>query len=177
MTVSSVTKQRIAFAGIICSGKSYAAKQLAKKIPAKILSLSTPIKEKLKGTQFENRVGYQLIGKLGRSIDPKVWVDILTKRISSLEPELNIIVDDIRYENELIALRSKGFKIVYMKTPWHLRLQRLQKRNQDVHQLEFDGFVKSFTDESERQLEDLPASIFDVVIKSEDELEAYLKVF
>ena len=114
---------------------------------------------------------------MGRTIDPESWVNILLKEIKREEAGTNIIVDDVRYENELIALRELGFKIIYMDTPWNVRLLRIQKRyaknntNQPV--INFNDFVRWFTHDSEIQFDDLPESIFDKVIKTSKELGKY----
>ena len=107
-----ITGQRVAFAGCMASGKSYAAKFLQENWEEKthILSLSTRIKNLVFGdTIFDHRDGYQMVGTVGRQIDPECWVNMLSKDIKGYNKDDNIIVDDIRYENELIALRSIGF--------------------------------------------------------------------
>lgn len=174
--------QRIAFCGSMGSGKSWAAKYLkdfflSQDCPSRIMSLSTAIKNLVLGnTQFENRDGYQTIGTMGRTIDPESWVNILLKEIKREEAGTNIIVDDVRYENELIALRNLGFKIIYMDTPWNVRLLRIHKRymnDKGPGSVDFTDFVRWFTHDSEIQLDDLPETIFDKVIKTSKELGKY----
>ena len=167
---------RIAFAGCMASGKSFAAASLKKHLKkAKIKSFSTMVKYLAgENSKFAHREGYQLVGKVGRLIDPECWVKLLTKEINQMGEEENIIVDDIRYENELIALRQLGFVIVYMKTPWHARLKRIQKRHWDDPPA-FHDFVQWSTHDSELQLETLPETIFDKVIVNEKELKEYIE--
>ena len=124
--------QRVAFAGSMGSGKSFAAKKLKTHytdidsimgVNTRILSLATAIKNLVFGNDlFDNRDGYQLVGTVGRTIDPESWVTILEKQIDLIPSKSNIIVDDVRYENEVIALRDLGFTIVYMDAPWDLSL-------------------------------------------------------
>lgn len=173
----TVTGQRIAFAGCMASGKSFSAKVLKKKWNAKthILSLSTRIKNLVFGdAMFDHRDGYQMVGTVGRQIDPECWVNMLSKDIKAFDKDDNIIVDDIRYENELIALRSMGFKIIYMDTSWDERLKRIATRYKD-NAPAFNDFVRWFTHESEVQLKNLPESIFDKVIKTPGEFEKWSK--
>ena len=170
-----ITGQRVAFAGCMASGKSYAAKFLQENWEEKthILSLSTRIKNLVFGdTIFDHRDGYQMVGTVGRQIDPECWVNMLSKDIKGYDKDDNIIVDDIRYENELIALRSMGFAIIYMDTSWDERLKRIMTRYKD-NAPAFNDFVRWFTHESEVQLKDLPESIFDKVLKTPNELKKW----
>ena len=167
---------RIAFAGCMASGKSFAAASVKKHLGnAKIKSFSTMVKYLAgENAKFAHREGYQLVGKVGRLIDPECWVKLLTKEIQQMGEEENIIVDDIRYKNELIALRQLGFVIIYMKTPWHARLKRIQKRHWDDPPA-FHDFVQWATHDSELQLETLPEKIFDMVMTKEEEVQEYIK--
>ena len=171
------TGKRIAFAGCMASGKSFAAASLKKHLGnATIKSFSTMVKYLAgENSKFAHREGYQLVGRVGRAIDPECWVKLLTKEIQQMNAEENIIVDDIRYENELIALRKLGFIIVYMKTSWHARLKRIQQRHWDDPPA-FHDFVQWTTHDSELQLEKLPEGIFDKVIENEEELKEYIKL-
>ena len=166
---------RIAFAGCMASGKSHASALLKKKIGnASIKSFSSKIKELArKNILFANREGYQLVGEIGRTIDPQAWIHILVKELNQMEEDANIIIDDIRYENELIALHSLGFQIVYMKTPWHIRLKRIKERYHDDPPCLGD-VVQWVTHESELQLESLSDSVFDKVIVHSKELLQYI---
>ena len=168
---------RVAFAGCMASGKSFAAQHLKKRLPfAKILSLATAVKNMVRGNpMFDNRQGYQLVGSVGRQIDPEAWVKILSNEIAEMDIRHSIIVDDVRFENELIALRNLGFTIIYMDTPWHLRLQRVRDRlaakNRNPSFIEFVGW---FTHESETQLGRLPKNIFDKVFVEPEEMIKYI---
>lgn len=179
MTKRMKQTQRVAFAGSMGSGKSFAAEKL-KKIYGEnthILSLATAIKNLVFGNDlFDNRDGYQMVGTVGRTIDPESWVSILGKQITTIPNEANIIVDDVRYENEIIALHNLGFKIIYMDTPWDVRLIRIQKRLNSTPP-GFNDFVGWFTHESEVQLMDLPQESFDHVIKDRKGLKTWLATF
>lgn len=176
--IQSMENKRIAFAGSMGSGKSYAAKQLKKKYGENttILSLATAIKNLASGSEwFDCREGYQMIGTVGRSIDPEAWVKTISKQITNLPNNTNIIVDDVRFENEVIALRNLGFKIVYMDTPWDTRLKRIQERYK-TEPPAFGEFVEWFTHESEVQLMDLPPTIFDLVVTDEKGLKKVVEL-
>lgn len=169
------TNQRIAFAGCMGSGKTFAAQKTIKKFGfGKLLSLSAAIKKMVFGNNlFDNRDGYQMIGTIGRAIDPEAWVKFISNQIQLLPPNTNIVIDDIRYQNELIALKAMGFKIVYMDTPWDLRIKRIQTRYKDK-QPAFNDFVRWFTHESEVQLRHLPKEVFNTIIQTEEGLNEFI---
>lgn len=169
--------KRIAFAGCLCSGKTFSAKKVKSAIsgPTRMMSLTDSIRELVfENKSFDNVEGYQTIGALGRTIDPEAWIKILTKQITQLHDQTNIIVDDVRYENEIVALRNMGFTILYMDTMWDIRLQRIGRVYQGDPP-DFTKFISWFTHESETQLIRLPVDIFDHVIKDDDDLEAFIK--
>jgi len=62
-----------------------------------------------------------LLQKLGtewfRSVDPEVWVKYLIRNISGE----NVIVDDVRFENEADALKAAGFLVVRIERDDALR--------------------------------------------------------
>jgi hypothetical protein len=141
------TNQRIAFAGCMGSGKTFAALKTIRKFGfGKLLSLSAA------------------------TIDPEAWVKFISHQIQALPQNTNIVIDDIRYENELIALNQMGFKIVYMDTPWDVRIKRIQTRYKDK-QPAFNDFIRWFTHESEVQLRHLPEQAFDTIIRTEEQLD------
>ena len=60
----------------------------------------------------------QRMGTLGREhYGADVWVDKLLSRVDAAEPMSHIIVSDIRYPNELDALRARGFVAVNITRP------------------------------------------------------------
>ena len=58
-----------------------------------------------------------------------VWVDYLLDQIEGVG---KIIVDDIRYENELVALKKRGFIIIYLGIDKETQLKRLQATYPDT---------------------------------------------
>ena len=82
----------------------------------------------------------------------------------------HIVVDDIRYENELIALKMLGFTIVHINTPWHIRLKRV-KRDTLTSPLSMISLV--YTEVS--QLEGISEKVFDHVFTTREEMDDYIK--
>lgn len=55
----------------------------------------------------------QDFGEGMRKIDPDIWIKLLANNFDKLElDELNVVVTDVRHQNEVDYLRSKGFTIV-----------------------------------------------------------------
>ena len=86
-----------------------------KKYPnIKKLSLAEPVKKianNLFNMKNKDRHLFQQIRTKMREIDPDVWVDTLLRKINDCDDN---VVDDVRFENEIIKLKQAGFKIFYL---------------------------------------------------------------
>jgi len=161
--IQSIEPQRIAFAGKMGSGKSFQAEKVAKILREKydhdvrILSLGAAIKKfAMVSDQFNCRSGCQHIGWVGRQIDPEIWVNLLRKQIEELPKTTSIIIDDIRYINEVIALKNLDFKVVLVDTSFQTRFKRISNRIKERKQtFDFNEVVTWFSHESERQFDDV----------------------
>lgn len=86
---------------------------------------------------------YLKIGQTFRELNSDVWINCLMNRIEiSLqlnaglnqalrkkgrkEQPFNIVVTDVRQENEVKALRKQGFKIIKVNCPDEIRIQRMK---------------------------------------------------
>ena len=123
---------------------------------------------------LDNTGGKQLVGTVGRTIDPDAWVKILLKEIERTPVGESIIVDDVRHANEIAALQELGFTTVYLNTPWFTRLKRLRERLYG-QSLKFSRVVGWFTHESELSVHDIPISVFDHVVETSNDLIACLE--
>jgi len=177
---SHATPHRIAFCGAMCAGKTFACRLIQDNLkestrPAIIISLETAMKNMVFGDDdFDNTGGKQLVGTVGRTIDPDAWVKILLKEIERIPVNESILVDDVRHANEVAALQQLGFTTVYLNTPWFTRLTRLRER---LHgqSLSFSRVVGWFTHESELSVHDIPTSVFDHVVETSNDLIACLE--
>lgn len=75
----------------------------------------------------KNRAMLQLVGNAARDIIPDIWIDIALDNLP--EP---CVIDDLRYPNELTALRKRGFVFYRITAPEDMRIERLRKRDGDV---------------------------------------------
>lgn len=121
----------IGFAGLAEAGKTTAANQLASLIldggigVPRIRSFAGPLKrsaELLGAAKDVNPRVYreycQMVGKYLREIDDDHWVNMMTALMESIEQEKEdsetiLIIDDVRYQNEVDLIRSKGGVVVY----------------------------------------------------------------
>lgn len=118
---------RIAFTGKMRSGKDTATDYLVRKGFRK-LSFADPIRElasKVYGTEQTNerRRFMQDIGQAGRKINPNVWIQPVANTVKQF-PEVQFTINDVRFENELNALRWLGFVVYRIVAPESLRVQR-----------------------------------------------------
>ena len=140
--------EKIAFAGGMAAGKTSVATAIAERYSdSQILSFASPVKEialNIFGMKQKNRRLLQDIGTAYRRRDRDIWVNVLLSRID--EGKEVVIVDDVRYENELIALKSKGFKIIWLETSQKERIRRLKEK----YGVECDEHIIGLRHSSER---------------------------
>lgn len=139
--------KRIGILGKMASGKSTLAKELCRLEPRfKTLSFAGKIKQlasELFGMQNKDRHLLQQIGSKMREIRSSVWIDLVVEESSKYT---HVVVDDVRFPDELAALQSAGFTIVYLEVDPEVQKQRLQQTYGD----DSDTHLQGFDHESER---------------------------
>ena len=80
---------------------------------------------------------------------------------------MNIIVDDVRFKNEVGVLTTLGFTIVHMDISWNIRFDRLIKKVGVNNPQVFTDHARWFSHPSE--LVELPKSFFDYTIKKDQD--------
>lgn len=109
---------RLAFGYGARTGKSEAVKYLVSKYGGKELSMAKAVYDILHYSQ--NRCGFslekdrkflQMVGDWGRDKDPDVWINIVNKEIAQNSQE-NIYISDLRYPNESVMLKERGFSLI-----------------------------------------------------------------
>lgn len=136
----------IGICGKMFSGKSTLAKKMNSFYGHEVVSVADPVKEfaiEVCGMDSvrKDRDLLQKIGDGARNIiGPEVWIDSLTRRIkgrkdegmpsntSSDEKRKLFICDDVRYDNEALALRRMGWKIVKVYAEDDVRKNRMVKK-------------------------------------------------
>lgn len=144
-----VNKVRVAFFGPKCSGKSYLVEQLTARIldlqldiTIQRISLKTLLQVEL---GFDGISSHETAHLLRRDY-------IMNKLMDKLNMDRDvIIVEDVRYNEEVHFLKEHGFQIARVDAPWHVRLQRLQKKQHNIVELLTD--IKWLTHESELEMD------------------------
>ena len=123
---------KIGIIGKICSGKTELANRLIKyynNIEIKKRSFSDgvyKIARELFNMKVKDRKLLQNIGTKMREIDNNVW-------INNTNVEGNVIIDDIRYNNELEFLIRNNFIIIYIKIDKEKQKDRIIKTYPDTY--------------------------------------------
>lgn len=127
---------RIAFAGPMCSGKTFCAKYLERQYGFQRYALADSIKTlaytyfATNGKTDNDRRVYQHIGASFRQIDPDVWIKTTLTKVDNaikFNPNANIVVDDVRYVNEANIFAENGFAIIKLTVPDDIRNERIYK--------------------------------------------------
>lgn len=140
------TVPHIAFMGKAGAGKSTALERLmyinSRYVHGSFAAQLRSVVVSLWGEEARNdREKLQRVGLALREIDPDVWARALMTKMDGLleeRPEWRIAIDDLRFENEYIALRKRGFVTVRIETDRSVRVDRLKRNGklQDEAQLE-----------------------------------------
>lgn len=119
----------------------------------------------------EVRAILQSIGQGERDRDPDYWITQYWNWATSLPgfPNVNLLVDDVRYPNEVEFLRGKGFRVGYVYAPKPVRMVRLLRR---------DGAIpwETVAHESETALDNFTDWSFDIHNYTPAEIDAALHI-
>ncbi len=162
----NVPELKVAFCGSMGSGKTYASNLLQIKTNARLMSIAQPIKDIVASMNLKspNRGEHIMVGTVGRSLDNRVWIDQLIDRAKG-----DVIVDDVRFENEAKILKENNFTIIYLDVPWYVRFQRVMERSDDLR-----DHIQYFGDASESAPERIDKSYFDYICKTEADVETVI---
>lgn len=152
---------KIAIIGRMCAGKSYVSKNLSRRCALKQFAFADKIKEiarDLFHMENKDRKLLQQIGQSMRLIDPYVWINYL---VFSIDGKDRIIVDDVRYPNEMQALRERGFTIIKLIVDKDTQINRLMNTYPDTYVQHIDRL----NHESESYVDKMDA---DHIIKSDE---------
>lgn len=117
---------KIGLLGKMASGKTTTANLFQQYFPQlQKLSFADPIKQiatQIFDIQDKNRELLQNIGGKMREINPDVWVKYTIRRATQ---HADVIIDDVRYLNEINALKEAGFTIIYLEVSPKVQRERI----------------------------------------------------
>ena len=129
---------RIAITGNICSGKTTLANKLSEHYNLKIYSFASNVKKyatEIFDMKYKDRKLIQDFAEKLKEIDNDIWIKLLDKEINGLD---NIIIDDLRFQNELDYLKSQNFFIIKIKITKEEQIERIKKLYKDNYQEHID---------------------------------------
>lgn len=165
---------KIAISGKMCAGKSFITNAILKYFNNNIkkkkfnkISFADDvyyIARNMFGMTEKNRILLTSIATKMREIDDDVWAKSTILRVNKLE---NVIIDDLRFTNELHLLKKNKFFLIRINISKELQLQRLKKTYPNT----FKQHLKKINHQSETALDNVSIKNFDLVfnINSEDD--------
>jgi len=119
---------KIAITGKMCYGKTTVANIIKEYDDEyKIFSFGQKVKDiatDLFDMQNKDRTLLTSIGTKMREIDSDIWAKYIIKSCRDLE---NVVIDDLRYQNEYRYLLEHDFKIIVLTLPVEIQIERIMK--------------------------------------------------
>lgn len=136
----------VAFVAEAGAGKTYCCQYLIKKygyIPGKMATSLYGIAKQYFGMDEKNK-DRRLLQYMGtdigrKELDNDIWVKrfaedtlIVQRTYKDLyNKDIYFCSDDVRFRNEYLALKEKGWVLIYLAVPEQIRISRLQSRDGD----------------------------------------------
>jgi len=120
---------KIGICGQMCSGKTTIANYINNKFNHNIHITSFASKLKILATELfgmkqKDRKLLINLGQKMRDIDKNVWINYTINESKNYK---NVIIDDVRYPNELYRLKDEGFLLIKLIISKELQLKRLKQ--------------------------------------------------
>ena len=137
------TFQRIAFYGPMAVGKTYCANYLENKGYEKF-SLAAKLKAicaELYDIKDKNNTSRKILQDVGidlRKHDPDVWIKYLLNALKIGHQDCDIVVDDLRFQNEAEWFRENGFILVLVTADENKRRDRIEELYPDMNPMRMD---------------------------------------
>lgn len=165
-TTSCAPPARVAIAGKMGSGKSAVAAHLARRLGARRTSFARKVRAVVAdvygpGHEKDRRL-LTGVGMGLRRVDPDTWVNAVRRATAGAGAW---VLDDLRFPNELAALRGDGWLLVRLAVDDGVRARRLAARyggdRAAQDHLPYAGHA------SETSLDETPDAAFDVVVRQD----------
>ena len=157
----------IAISGKMGSGKTTLTQEIIRQldimgISAQQVSLGAAVKD-VANRYFgmdpatKDRVLLQKIGQQFREIRPSVWIDLIIDEVSDVDTVY--ICDDVRFQNELSALTTAGWKTIRLQVSESEQKRRIQT----TYQNSWESHWRARNEISETDLDNYESE-FDTII-------------
>lgn len=124
---------RIALAGPMGSGKTFVAEWLQKRyshLQLRRIGFGDEVKRLVQELWNPGRKDRTLLVEFAtsmREIDSAIWIKRMFAQMDA-SPNTNWVCDDLRQDNELTALQARGWLLVRILVPNHVRQKRLKSK-------------------------------------------------
>ena len=153
---------KIGIIGKICSGKTFIANYLVDKYNFTKYSFADSLKNiatEYYGMINKDRKLLQELALKMKDIDENVFVNHLLKKYNKYD---NVVIDDIRFKNELLELKKHNFTIIKINIDKQLQINRYNKLyNENIDRLEHI---------SELEQDNLPIELTDYSLNSNNDI-------
>ena len=155
---------KIAISGKIASGKTTTANLIKEYFPdAVVLSFAKRLKELASelldyNENNKDRKKLQELGIAIRNIDKDAWIKSLDKRSKLYK---NIIIDDLRMENEYKYVKEQGYIIIRLNVSKEMQIQRIKR----LYPNNYEEHINRLNHITETELDN---HNFDYVFNSDD---------
>ena len=163
---------KIGIIGKICSGKSYIANYLVDKYNFTKYSFADPLKKiatKYYNMKNKDRKLLQDLAIKMKDIDHNIFVNYLLNNYNKYD---NVVIDDVRFKNELIELKKHNFTIIKLNVNKELQINRYNNLYNDeidrlnhLSELEQDTFSDKLIDYTLESNENILNQI-DIILKN-----------
>lgn len=165
----------VALCGRIASGKTTLVERLRDRYPNLIRrSFAEAVKRYAKelfgatiSGPYKNRDILQKFAETMKTIDPDIWVNILKREVESYDENNLIVIDDLRFPNELAMLKQLNAYIVRLNISPAEQRRRIIAcyDNADEHLSRLNHISESYVDNMDVDLE-LPEN-YDIALLAE----------
>lgn len=124
---------RIALAGPMASGKTFVAEWLQKRyshLKLRRIGFGDEVKRLVQELWNPTTKDRSLLVEFAtsmRNIDSAIWIKRMFAQIEA-SPDTNWVCDDLRQDNELVALQTQGWLLVRILVPNNIRQERLKSK-------------------------------------------------
>ena len=163
---------KIAIAGKMGSGKSYLADIIVEKFHYQKAAFAGRVKElasELFGMENKDRDLLINFATKMREIDASVWIRSMLRFSDHFT---DVVVDDLRLQNEYETLKSQDWIIVKMEVSEDVREERLRKKYVET----FDSHKEHFDSITENDVVNLPDDKFNMVIRNDKDIQLFINM-